>query len=343
MIVDKKQDEASSSPPPLGTGSNGTVINVEKVTATTPHDEADIAYHRNIQDQHGLVPGNIDHNKTTLLREGSTASTVDNRSIEKSMCTLDKNIGHSTTTLTTDSRTDWTATDNLSKDDHSFEVKLTFREKRAMMKQTNQILDAYEDALDAVDDIVGIPGAFHRSSSNHYDTNSDGQQSDTCSEYGDIESAVVTASLNRLHGEQSNLENLIAAELVEERDEQPVVAAKAVIVRSQRNVIFITVAVFVVVTIAAVGAILTKVTETSRSPTSAPTFAVGSCPDGVCPDGLWCSKFGFCGIGEDELGNPYCTNPPPIQLDGSCPDGVCPGNLCCSKYGFCGTGKEYCS
>ncbi|GJP74243.1 hypothetical protein CLOP_g4859 [Closterium sp. NIES-67] len=124
-------------------------------------------------------------------------------------------------------------------------------------------------------------------------------------------------------------------------------------------------------------------------PTSSPApSAPGSTPpvsiacgadngDSVCPNGLCCSKWGFCGSTDEYCGSgcqsglctgsaasPSASAPPP----GSSPapptsspappvshppvtagcgadngNSVCPNGLCCSKWGWCGSTDEYCS
>ncbi|KAJ0249409.1 hypothetical protein HA466_0149070 [Hirschfeldia incana] len=78
----------------------------------------------------------------------------------------------------------------------------------------------------------------------------------------------------------------------------------------------------------------------------------------LCPNGLCCSKYGFCGSTP-----PYCTNgcqsqchyhtttlapPPPDpylpvpQCGHEAGGALCPNGLCCSKEGYCGTTEPYC-
>ncbi|KAK6922523.1 Glycoside hydrolase, family 19, catalytic [Dillenia turbinata] len=85
----------------------------------------------------------------------------------------------------------------------------------------------------------------------------------------------------------------------------------------------------------------------------------------VCPAGLCCIQYGYCGNTAD-----YCTQNCQSQCDGSSPTpearflkisvivtvgglaqdrcgsqgggNVCPGGLCCTKFGYCGSTSNYC-
>ena len=72
----------------------------------------------------------------------------------------------------------------------------------------------------------------------------------------------------------------------------------------------------------------------------------------MCPNGLCCSQFGFCGLGAQYCGvgcQSQCSSGAPLAAAvkaGEC--GVQAGGApchppnCCSQYGFCGQGPEYC-
>ncbi|XP_018489277.2 lectin-B-like [Raphanus sativus] len=76
----------------------------------------------------------------------------------------------------------------------------------------------------------------------------------------------------------------------------------------------------------------------------------------LCPNGLCCSKEGYCGTTKPYCGKgcqsqcdyvpPPTAPPPPYVPDVQCGRQVngklCPNGLCCSKEGFCGTTKPYC-
>jgi len=75
--------------------------------------------------------------------------------------------------------------------------------------------------------------------------------------------------------------------------------------------------------------------------------------NGRCPSGKCCSKYGWCGTGDNfcsisfgcqsEFGD--CTDKTPNPSDIKCgeKDGQCPSGLCCNKDGYCGNGDDYCS
>ncbi|WOL05298.1 Glycoside hydrolase, family 19, catalytic [Canna indica] len=62
--------------------------------------------------------------------------------------------------------------------------------------------------------------------------------------------------------------------------------------------------------------------------------------EALCPDGLCCSQYGYCGSTED-----YCGKDCQSQCRecGQQTGGVlCAGGLCCSRLGYCGSTPEYC-
>lgn len=104
------------------------------------------------------------------------------------------------------------------------------------------------------------------------------------------------------------------------------------------------------------------------APTSTATCGGGSRGNGICPNGLCCSDWGWCGTSEahcasnndapvsvpEEPANPVVTDSPtnaPILDDnvvgtcggGSRGNGVCADGLCCSPYGWCGTSSAHCA
>ncbi|CAK7329390.1 unnamed protein product [Dovyalis caffra] len=92
--------------------------------------------------------------------------------------------------------------------------------------------------------------------------------------------------------------------------------------------------------------------------------------DAVCPGGLCCSQYGYCGTSDAYCcagcqsqcrncsggggrvvggggggGNGYLSHIIPKtqeQCGSQAGDAVCPGGLCCSQYGYCGTSDAYC-
>ncbi|CAN6337668.1 unnamed protein product [Urochloa humidicola] len=72
----------------------------------------------------------------------------------------------------------------------------------------------------------------------------------------------------------------------------------------------------------------------------------------LCPDGLCCSKYGYCGRSCDHCGAgcqsqcahggaaPASATPPRCGAQGG--GAACPGGLCCSRYGYCGLGAGHC-
>ncbi|KAG2315554.1 hypothetical protein Bca52824_018676 [Brassica carinata] len=79
----------------------------------------------------------------------------------------------------------------------------------------------------------------------------------------------------------------------------------------------------------------------------------------LCPNGLCCSAYGFCGTTKPYCKIPGCQSqcnyhptppgppppdpPDPIEQCGRQADGaLCPNDLCCSAYGFCGNTEAYC-
>jgi len=102
-------------------------------------------------------------------------------------------------------------------------------------------------------------------------------------------------------------------------------------------------------------------TESIESSTETISFN-GSCGKGkgICPSNKCCSKWGYCGYGDnycglgcqEEFGKcnssssgsiADATIPLPYSL-GECGPGVaiCADGLCCSKYGYCGSTNNYC-
>ncbi|CAL4893444.1 unnamed protein product [Urochloa decumbens] len=75
-----------------------------------------------------------------------------------------------------------------------------------------------------------------------------------------------------------------------------------------------------------------------------------------CPDGLCCSKYGYCGRSCDHCGAgcqsqcahhgggaaaaPASATPHRCGAQGG--GAACPGGLCCSRYGYCGLGADHC-
>jgi len=93
------------------------------------------------------------------------------------------------------------------------------------------------------------------------------------------------------------------------------------------------------------------------APVAAPAVKAGAqcgvqAGGAVCPNGLCCSQFGFCGLGAQYCGvgcQSQCSSGAPLAAAvkaGEC--GVQAGRApchppnCCSQYGFCGQGPEYC-
>ncbi|KAJ0249415.1 hypothetical protein HA466_0149110 [Hirschfeldia incana] len=69
----------------------------------------------------------------------------------------------------------------------------------------------------------------------------------------------------------------------------------------------------------------------------------------LCPNGLCCSKDGWCGTTEPYCGsgcqsqcNPGPYPPPAAQCGRQAGGALCPNGLCCSKDGWCGTTEPYC-
>ena len=54
-----------------------------------------------------------------------------------------------------------------------------------------------------------------------------------------------------------------------------------------------------------------------------------------------CSKFGFCGTGDDHCGD-GCLSTCDFKLECDA-DNPCANGVCCSKFGFCGLGEDFCS
>eukprot|EP00565_Helicotheca_tamesis_P001321 CAMPEP_0185728828 /NCGR_PEP_ID=MMETSP1171-20130828/4230_1 /TAXON_ID=374046 /ORGANISM="Helicotheca tamensis, Strain CCMP826" /LENGTH=430 /DNA_ID=CAMNT_0028397575 /DNA_START=67 /DNA_END=1359 /DNA_ORIENTATION=- len=80
---------------------------------------------------------------------------------------------------------------------------------------------------------------------------------------------------------------------------------------------------------------------------------VGSCrPNKACPDGLCCSKWGYCGSTEAYCGTGCLSNcwedtattlTTEVDSDGTCePNKSCSNGLCCSQWGHCGSSEAHC-
>ena len=79
----------------------------------------------------------------------------------------------------------------------------------------------------------------------------------------------------------------------------------------------------------------TRKPQSGRRDLATATCGGGSVGNGVCPNGLCCSKWGFCGSDAS-----YCSQ---SCGQGSIGNGKCAdSSLCCSKHGYCGRGSEYC-
>ncbi|KAH8883396.1 glycoside hydrolase, partial [Thozetella sp. PMI_491] len=76
---------------------------------------------------------------------------------------------------------------------------------------------------------------------------------------------------------------------------------------------------------------------------SVPAAAQDCSATKLCATGC-CSKFGFCGTGDDHCGDGCQSTcdyqPPPTDCSASQP---CADGSCCSKFGFCGLGEKYCA
>ncbi|GJM88522.1 hypothetical protein PR202_ga04594 [Eleusine coracana subsp. coracana] len=75
----------------------------------------------------------------------------------------------------------------------------------------------------------------------------------------------------------------------------------------------------------------------------------------LCPNGLCCSQFGYCGVTDDYCGRgcqSQCGvsgrrsgNAAPVrapQCGAQAGGALCPNGLCCSQYGYCGITSDYC-
>jgi len=64
--------------------------------------------------------------------------------------------------------------------------------------------------------------------------------------------------------------------------------------------------------------------------------------DAPCPDGMCCSKWGYCGTDAAYCDPENCLSQCPAPNCGES-DAPCQEGMCCSKWGFCGTSYEYCA
>jgi len=103
----------------------------------------------------------------------------------------------------------------------------------------------------------------------------------------------------------------------------------------------------------------TTTTKKTTTVTSKKTSTNGLCggKNGVCPDDLCCSQYGYCGSSDEYCGkgcqsefgkcgkkSTNSTASKKVSTNGQCGgnNGVCPDNLCCSQYGYCGTSDAHC-
>jgi len=103
----------------------------------------------------------------------------------------------------------------------------------------------------------------------------------------------------------------------------------------------------------------TTTTKKTTTVTSKKTSTNGLCggKNGVCPDDLCCSQYGYCGSSDEYCGkgcqsefgkcgkkNTNSSASKKVSTNGQCGgnNGVCPNDLCCSKYGYCGTSDAHC-
>ncbi|KAL1888161.1 hypothetical protein Sste5346_009771 [Sporothrix stenoceras] len=80
-------------------------------------------------------------------------------------------------------------------------------------------------------------------------------------------------------------------------------------------------------------------------------YKLGCDASNPCTDGTCCSKFGFCGLGQDYCSPETCVAGCGAKSD--CDPGTygadyvlyekCPLNVCCFKWGYCGTTAEFCA